>query len=239
MDMLAPREMVQARPEEFPRERVQRLRQLLRPSDRASDPNHPVGSIAIAIRQALPEFQDCQQDPGQAAERFLTFTGDRRDRIQAMLPPGFAEGLSGSFVRASRAILHTSENGPARSVYQHLQDSPDERSFRTGMNNIRMSDVLDLTWMVTGPLELYSVQEMLERLCAAVLPGVTIRFSAYDEPRYRSALQLHVGEVADRGAYGGVLAEWPGMAQGVGAAHVRLFLEPWATVRSDGEMPPR
>ena len=58
------------------------------------------------------------------------------------------------------------------------------------------------------------------------------RFSSYDEPRYRAALQLHLDEVAARAASGGVLTEWPGRPENTDAAHVRIFLEPWATVRS-------
>jgi hypothetical protein len=214
---------------EFLRETAQRLS---RPSGRASDPKHPVGSIAAAIRRALPDFQDWPLDAGKAAVRFMTFTGEHRDRLQAVMPPGFAEGHPGAFLRATRAILHLSENGPVQSIYQLVQDSPDEQTFRAAKNDMRISDVLDLTWMVTGPLELRSVQEMLECLSSAVLPGEQVRFSTYDEPRYRSALQLHVGDVSARFAHGGVLAEWPGRPQGVDAAHLRIFLEPWATVQS-------
>jgi hypothetical protein len=202
------------------------------PSDRASDPKHPVGSIAASIRKALPDFQDWPLDAGEAAVRFLTFTGEHRDRLQAVLPPGFAEGRPGAFLRASRAILHQSENGATESIYQLLQDSPDERDFRATRNDMRISDALDLTWMVAGPLDLRSVQEMLERLVSTVLPGAPVRFSTYDEPRYRSALQLQVGDVSARAAYGGVLAEWPGRSQELDAAHLRIFLEPWATVQA-------
>jgi RNA polymerase sigma factor (sigma-70 family) len=203
-----------------------------RPSARASDTNHPVGSVAAAIRKVLPDFQDWPLDVGEAAAHFLTFTGEHRDRLQAVLPPGFAEGHPGAFVRATRALLHLSESGPVRSVYQLLQDSPDEQTFRAARNKMRISDALDLTWMVARPLELRSVQEMLERLSAAVLPGEDVRFSIYDEPRYRSALQLHVGGRSAPLAHGGVLAEWPGRPQGVDAAHLRIFLEPWATLQS-------
>jgi hypothetical protein len=56
--------------------------------------------------------------------------------------------------------------------------------------------------------------------------------SIYDEPRYRSALQLQGGGLSARFTHGGVLAEWPGRPQGVDAAHLRIFLEPWATVQS-------
>jgi hypothetical protein len=216
-------------PGEFVREIAQWF---TRPSARASDPNHPVGAIAAGIRQALPGFQDWPLDAGEAAARLLTFTSERRDRLRAALPPGFAEGHSGAFVRATRALLHLSENQPAQSIYQLLQDSPDERTFRAAKNEMRISDALDLTWMVAGPLELRSVQETLERLSSAVLPGEQVRFSAYDEPRYRSALQLHVGGLSARFAHGGVLAEWPGRPHGVDAAHVRIFLEPWAAVQS-------
>jgi len=191
-----------------------------------------VGSIAAAIRKALPDFQERPLDAAEAAARYMTFTGEHRDRLQAVLPPGFAEWRPGSFLRATRAIVHVSESGPVQSVYQLLQGSPDEQTFRAAMSTTRMSDALDLTWMVVGPLELRSVQELLEQLSSAVLPGVQVRFSAYDEPRYRSALQLQVGDVSARAASGGVLAEWPGRPQGVDAAHLRIFLEPWATVKS-------
>jgi RNA polymerase sigma factor (sigma-70 family) len=216
-----------------PRGRVREIAQrFLRPSDRASDPNHPVGSIAAAIRRALPDFQEWPLNAGEAAVRFLTFTGEHRGRLQAVLPPGFAEGRPGAFLRATRAIVRLGGSGRVQSIYEHLQDSADEQTFRAARNDIRISDVLDFTWMVAGPLELRSVQEMLERVSSAVLPGAQVRSSTYDEPRYRSALQLQVGDVSARAAYGGVLAEWPGRPQWVDAAHLRIFLEPWATVQS-------
>ena len=211
------------------REAAQRF---LRPSDRASDPNHPVGSIAAAIRNQLREFQDWPLDAGEAAARSLPFTGEHRDRLRAVLPPGFAEGRPGAFLRASRSILNAGGKGPVRSIYQLLQDSADEQTFRAAKNDMRISDVLDLTWMVEGPLELRAVQDLLEGLSSAVLPGSPLRFSLYDEPRYRSALQLQVGEGSARAAHGGVLAAWPGRPQGVDAAHVRIFLEPWAAVQT-------
>ena len=216
-------------PREFVRKTAERF---ARPSDRASDPNHPVGSIATAIRKVLPDFQDWPLNVGEAAARFLTFTGEHRDRLQAVLPPGFAEGRPGAFLRATRAFLHLRDNEPGQSIYQLLQGSTDEQTFRTARKDIRISDALDLTWMVAGSLELRSVQEMLERLSSAILPGAQVRFSTYDEPRYRSALQLQIGDVSMRAAHGGVLADWPGRPQGVDAAHLRIFLEPWATVQS-------
>jgi hypothetical protein len=96
----------------------------------------------------------------------------------------------------------------------------------------RLNEALDLIWMTAAPLELRSVQELLADLTSAVLPGVQVLFSTYDEPRYRSALQLQVGEVFARAASGGVLASWPGQPNGVEAAHLQIFLEPWATTQS-------
>ena len=207
-------------------------RRFLEPSARTSDPSHPVGSTAIAIQNALPHFQHWAPDAGEAAARFFTFTGDRRDRFDGMLPPGFAEGRPGAFLRATRACLILDETGSARSVFEQLQASPDEESFRSAGRQMMVSDALDLVWMVAGALDLRAIHDVLERLVTVVLPGAAFRFSSFDEPRYRSGLQLHVGDVAVRAASGGVLGDWPGRPQDVGAAHVRLFLEPWATIRS-------
>lgn len=205
---------------------------VLRPSDRASDPAHPVGLVAAAIRKALPHFRDWPLDSGEAAVHFLPRAGKPRDRQQAGWPPGFAEGHPGAFLRATRALVRLSEGGRVQSLYEHIQNSPDEQSFRELKNDMRLSDALDLTWMVAAPLELRSVQELLERLSSAVLPGAPVHFSAYDEPRYRSALQLRVGDVSARAAYGGVLTTQPGCPHGITAAHLRLFLEPWAALHS-------
>jgi hypothetical protein len=208
----------------------------LLPSDRASDPAQPTGAIAAAIRKALPHFQDWNLDAAEAAVRRVTFKSDRAGRLRNFLPPGFAEGRPGAFVRASRALVRLTESGSIEGIYELLQESPDEQtfrqSFRGAREHLRISDVLDLTWMTAAPLELRSVQELLEGLTSAVLPGVQVLFSPYDEPRYRSALQLQLGDVPARAASGGVLAPKPGQPNGVEAAHLQIFLEPWATAQS-------
>jgi RNA polymerase sigma factor (sigma-70 family) len=206
---------------------------LIGPSDRASDPHHPVGSVAAAIRRALPDFEEWTLDAGGLVDLLgSTSARDYRDRLQRVLPPGFAEGRAGSFIRATRGLVYPRGDAPVRTTYQLLQDSADQQAFRDGMRGGRLSDVLDLAWMVEGPLELRSVQELLERLTAAVVPGAPLRFAHCDEPRYRSALRLEFGDAPAPAAVGGVLAGWPGRPAGVDGAHVRLFLEPWATVRS-------
>jgi RNA polymerase sigma factor (sigma-70 family) len=211
-------------------------KRLLHPSDRASDPTQPTGAIAAAIRKALPHFQDWNMDAAEAAVRLVTFKGDRADRLRNVLPPGFAEGRPGAFLRAGRALVRPTESGSMQSIYERLQESQDEQTFREtfrgAKDHLRLSDVLDLTWITAAPLELRSVQKLLEGLTSAVLPGVRVLFSPYDEPRYRSALQLQVGDVLARAASGGVLAPWLGQPNGVEAAHLQIFLEPWATAQS-------
>jgi hypothetical protein len=208
------------------------IRQFTGPSDRARDPNSAVGSVAAAIKRVLPEFEEWTLDASEAAAQLLAFPGDRRDLLKGLMPPGFANGRPGAFLRATRALLIPGDGGVLRTAYELLEDSPDPETFRAGMQGVRVGDVLDLTWMAAGPLELRSVQELLERLIAAVLPGASSRFASYDEPRYRAALRLLLGDESARAATGGVLAVWQGSPDGVGAAHVRIYLEPWATVLS-------
>ena len=202
------------------------------PSDRASDPGHPVGAVAASIRRALPPFQEWTLDVGAAAWHLLSFYGDGRERLHPILPPGFAEDRSGAFLRASRGLLLAGENGGVRTTYQLLQDSADSEAFRAGLATARVSDVLDFTLMGAEPIDLRSVQALLEGLAATVLPGATIRFAPYDEPRYRAALRVQIDDVESPAAIGGVLAGWQGRPRGVEAAHVRFFLESWATVQS-------
>lgn len=218
---------------EDPRESVrQAASRFTGPSNRATDPNHPVGAMAAAMRRALPDFQEWPLDAGEAAARLFTGSVAYPDRLQAVLPPGFADGRPGAFLRVTRGLLRLKEDGAVQSIYQLLRDSPDEGNFRDARGDMRISDVLELTWMVAGPLELRSIQELLEHLRSVFLSREQVRFSPYDEPRYRSALQLHVDGRSARFAHGGVLAGWPGRPEGVDAAHLRIFLEPWATVQS-------
>jgi RNA polymerase sigma factor (sigma-70 family) len=219
-------------PGEFTAHVRETARHLCGSSDRASDPGHPVGRVAATIRRALPPFQEWTLDVAAAAAHVLSFSRDDRDRLHSILPPGFAEGRPGAFLRASRGLLLAGEDGSVRTTYQLLQDSTDSAAFRAGLATARISDVLDFTWMVAKSIELRSVQELLEQLTATVLPGATMRFVHYDEPRYRAALRLHIEDEVSPAAVGGVLAGWQGRPPGVDAAHVRFFLEPWASAQS-------
>jgi RNA polymerase sigma-70 factor (ECF subfamily) len=186
-------------------------------------PPPPSTPIAEAIRQALPNFTDWPLDTQAAATKF--FSG------QPTLPPGFAEGRPGAYIRATHALV---EKGTGQTTCEHLQASPSPEAFQAG--NLQLVEVLDLTWMTARPLDLREVQQTLEQLIETLLPAPQIRFSPYTEPRYRAALQL---TLSARAAIGGVLNQWPGLAPGVEAAHIRLFLESWAAAwRQDGSKHP-
>ena len=216
-------------------ESVDRVRKLAKrftgPSDRTSDPGHPVGRVVILIRQALPNFRTWAPEVKKALAGVTAKAGGL-EHFTTLRPSGFTDGRPDTFLRVTRTFVTCSTRGEEGTTYQLLKDSMDSQTFRAGLQNARISDVLDLTWMVAAPLELRSVQELLERLIAEVLPGTLVRFSSYDEPRYRSALQLRIAEMPAPAATGGVLAEWSGRPRGVDAAHLRIFLEPWASVTS-------
>jgi hypothetical protein len=133
-------------------------------------------------------------------------------------------------VRRTRGIVRS---GPDRGgLWALLEESPDVEAFGRGAAKLALSDVLDLTWITGAPLEMRAIQEMLERLVTSVLGAVRPRFEPHDEPRFRSALRLALGEIDRTAAHGGVLNPWPGGPKGADAAYVRIFLEPWASVSS-------
>jgi RNA polymerase sigma factor (sigma-70 family) len=215
-------------PDAFAEEVRRMAPRLLAPSARASDPTHPVAAVAAAVRRALPGFKEWRLEPGDAAAALLSFTGPRPGPSAAIVPPGLAEGRPGAWIRATRALLVPGRDGSIGTSYQAMLSCPTAEEFGSAMRRALWSDALELIW-TAGAVELRSVQERLTRLADAVLPGTPLHVSAYDEPRYRTALQLRLdGALA---AVGGVLGPWPGCPDGVAVAHVRLFLEPWASAR--------
>ncbi len=127
-------------------------------------------------------------------------------------------------IRAARALIHQSSHSGMREI---VLASPDEPSLRSSMEGMRFSDVLDLEHEA---VELREVQEMLEQIASAVVPGVAPRFTPHGEPRYRSALDMRFGAIARNSARGGILRDGSG-------AHIRIFLEPWAEARSGEAVP--
>jgi RNA polymerase sigma-70 factor (ECF subfamily) len=203
--------------------------ELAHPSPRATDAQHPVGAAANAIKAALPEFQErpAAHLDFDAARRWL-----REPREPASVPPEFAEGRPVSYWRAGHGLLIQDEGGSVYTQFELLQNKTSrqdmEAAFRRGF---RISDVMDLTWLRPKPLELRDVEALLRRLAEAVLPDTPVSFVPYDEPRYRSALRLRLGDVPIPGATGGILNPWPGIPNDADLAHVRLYLESWAWAR--------
>ena len=95
------------------------LSQIYSTSERASDPNHPVGAIAREIRAALPEFQPWQPDMSQVD---YTQVARRMSEGKALsMPPNFAEESSASYVTAMRAWLVQDRDGSVCTTSELMQ----------------------------------------------------------------------------------------------------------------------
>lgn len=202
-----------------------------RPSERALDPDHIVGKAAQAIRAALGEFKEWQVDISHAARSLVEkFSGNM---TSSNLPPGFAEGVAGSYVYAARASLFQSDDGSMRTMYELIQDKDVKHSNDAEcISKGRLSDALVLMWMQSDTVELHAVEELLRRLCGVIAPDTPVSLSAYEEPRYRAALRMQFADIPIPAAIGGPLNLWPNMPEGVNAACVLIYLEAWATARS-------
>jgi len=221
-------------------EKEERLRAALRrfhePSERARDPHHPVGAVANAIRQALPEFQPWQVDISQvdlkaAAQRL--YEGDRGQALSYLFPPGFAEASAGAYLTGQRSVLIEDDDGAVLTMSELLERKTTQEAFRTRMQEgSRLSDVLDLTWKQPEPLELRTVEKRLRDLVEKIVPGVAGRFLPRQEPRFRAALRMELGDHPVPAAIGGVLRRWSTLPEGICVASVTIHLEPWATARS-------
>ncbi len=119
----------------FTPEQETRLREALRrfhePSERARDPQHPVGATANAIRAALPEFKPWQVDISQvdlnaAARRLYE---DRSQALSYLLPPSFAEEPSGAYLTVQRSVLIEDEDGSVLTMGELLERKTTREAF--------------------------------------------------------------------------------------------------------------
>lgn len=216
-------------------EKVRLLREglgrICAPSQRARDPNHPVGKVAQAIRAALSEFRDWQIDLSavdfsQAARRVLqgrSFT----------MPPDFAEASEASYISAMQGWLVQDEDGCVCTTYELMQKTADKQTLYAQMKQgSRLSDVVFLLWKRLEGLELRAIEELLRRLSGPIAPKAAVRFVTYEDPRYRAALRMQLGENRIPAAIGGVHDSWPGLPEGVSVASVLIYLEPWAAAHT-------
>ncbi len=220
-------------------EREEAVRRSLReyhdPSERARDPNHPVGATANAIRAALPDLQSWQVDVSKidfnAVARLLV--DDRTHVMSYLLPPDFTRESQGAYISAKRSLLIEDEDGSVVTMAELIAKKTTQEAFRRQLKTGGcMSDTLGLLWKRLGPLDLQAVEELLRRLAEQVVPKTAVRFCPYEEPRYRAALHMQLGDNPILAAIGGVLNRWSILPDGVQVASVTIYLEPWASARS-------
>jgi len=211
------------------------LSRIYSPSERARDPNHPVGAVANAIRAALPEFRQWQIDLSKVdISRLARHIFDGKGEAFSFLqPPDFAEGSQGSYISATHAWLIKDENGSVCTYFEIMQNKNSKDSMMAQMKQgARLSDAMCLLWKQAEPLELRTVEELLRRLSDAIIPNTLVSFCPYEEPRYRAALRMQLSDNPIPAAIGGVHNNWPGIPDRVDVATVLIYLEPWAAAQS-------
>lgn len=211
------------------------LRQIHEPSERARDPNHPVGAAADAIRESLPEFKPWQVDLSQVdlAAMAQRLFDNRSGALSYMLPPDFVEQPRCAYVSAERALLIRDDDGSVLKMGELMGKKATQEAFCERMKTGGcMSDVLCLLWKQPEPVELRAIEELLRRLSDQVARGAPVQFRPYEEPKYRAALRMQLGDNPIPAAIGGVLNRWSTLPEGVWAASVGIYLEPWASARS-------
>ncbi len=204
-------------------------------SERAMNPNHPVGKVKNAIKAALSEFQLWQVDFYQAnMSETLKSMYECGEKAYALLrPPGFAESPHAAYIYPVTAFLLQDEDGMFYTLYELMQKNDSLDAFKKKLHQGRcLSDTLSLLWKEPEIIELKAVEDLLRRLHQTIIPSVEIHFSPYEEPRFRAALRMQFGDNPIPAAIAGVLNPRSEIyGQGSIAAAV-IYLEPWARAQS-------
>jgi RNA polymerase sigma factor (sigma-70 family) len=204
-------------------------------SERACDPNHPVGAAANAIRAALPEFLYWQVNWSEVdiAGMVKNMLSDKADPFLSMRPSGFDTDAPGSYISPIRAWLIEDENGSLRTSFEIMQNKESrDAMFSQIKRGGHLSDAVSLLLKRVEPLELRVVEEMLRRLANEIIPETLVSFRPYDEPRYRAGLRMQLGDNQIPAAIGGVHNNWPGLPDRISVASILIYLEPWAAAKS-------
>lgn len=203
------------------------------PSERAANPNHPVGAVVGAIRAALPEFQEWQPDMSQ-----ISYSKEVRQLFEGKsftMPPNFLEESSVSYVTTMRTWLVQDSDGSICTTSELMQRKATRKELQTQMRDgKRLSDALRLYWKKPDPLELREVEDMIRRIVEAIVPETPVHFTTLDEPHYRAALRMQLADNPIPAAMGGVHNRYPllGLPDGVSVASILICLEPWAAAKS-------
>jgi hypothetical protein len=219
------------------RERMTRdgLSRIYSLSERALDPNHPVGATASAIQAALPEFQQWQVDWSEVdiTGMFKKMFNGKESAFLSMMPPGFNSDAPGSYIHPIRTWLIYDEDGSVRTSFEIMRSkSTHDAMFSQMKQGGRLSESMSLLFKRAEPLELRTVEELLRRLASEIVPNISVSFRTYDEPRYRAGLRMQLGGNPVPAAIGGVHNDWPGLPEGIAVASVLVYLEPWAAAKS-------
>ncbi len=220
-------------------EKENQLREMLvriyGPSQRAKDANHPIGSAANAIRAALPEFQPFQPDfsglnVSQMRQDILQ--GDR-NALSFLYPTDFTQNTDRSYISQMRAWLIQDDDGSACKPYELMQKKGSMEALKAQLQKgRRLSDTMQLLWKRQGSLELRETEELLRHLSKTIIPDSPVHLCPYEEPCYRAALRMQLGDNPIPAAIGGVLNDPPGSDDNAGVASVIIYLEPWASAKS-------
>jgi hypothetical protein len=135
-----------------------------------------------------------------------------------------------------RAWLVQDSDGSVCTTSELMQRKATREEMHTQMSKgKKLSDALRLFWKRPEPIELRAVEDLLRGLSEAIVPGTTICFTVFDEPHYRAALRLQLGDNSIPAAIGGVHNPHPllGPSDRAGVASILICLEPWAAAKSD------
>lgn len=204
-------------------------------SERAQNPNHPVGMVSNAIRSELSEFRLWQVDFSQIDLNQMArniFEGNEQT-FSCLLPPDFIEKTPGAYIYPMRSFLLLDEDGIYSTSYELMQKNNSVDAFKAQLKEgKRISDSLILLWKQPESLELRDIEKLLRRLSNTIVPSVPIHFNSYDEPRYRAALKMQLGDNPIPAAIGGVLNSRSKIYGEGNTASVTIYLEPWAATMS-------
>lgn len=200
------------------------------PSARATNENHPVGKVISDIRGLLPEFKFWQMDPTTAAQNLVGIMSGNISRSN--LPPGFSKGIPGMYMYIMRGCLIQVPDGSYHTSIELFMDADVRDKGKTQKFKQLATDTLILSWLQSERIELRDIENLLRQLAGKVVPDITVCFTAYEEPRYRSALRMQLGDVEIPAAIGGPIIPGPTIPETANAATVQIFLEAWATAQS-------
>ncbi len=214
-------------------EKEQKLREMLgtiyRHSERAQDPDHPIGMVAKAIRAALPPFQEIEieisrLDMSQWRQQWLE---NKEEAFSSFLTPNLARESRGLYLFTQKAWLVRDRDGSFCTTCELMQKKTTRESMVSQLQQSSfLSDAFQMVWKQTTPLELRTIESLLRRLAQKITPTNRIHLCPYDEPRYRTALRMQLDDILIPAAIGGTLNPLPG---NIHRACLLIYLEPWAS----------